>query len=94
MDTVFYIWIYRVISYTFRFYEGALLIYIFSSWFPISRENIIIRFLEDICEPYLKLFRKILPPLAMVDFSPILAFIALGFIERLIYALVFGVSIF
>ncbi|MBU0278466.1 YggT family protein [Gemella sp. zg-1178] len=87
-------WIYRVISYTFRFYEGALLIYIFSSWFPISRENIIIRFLEDICEPYLKLFRKILPPLAMVDFSPILAFIALGFIERLIYALVFGVSIF
>ncbi|QWQ39493.1 YggT family protein [Gemella sp. zg-570] len=87
-------WIYKVISYTFRFYEGALLIYIFSSWFPISRENIIIRFLEDICEPYLKLFRKILPPLAMVDFSPILAFIALGFIERLIYALVFGVSIF
>lgn len=88
------IWLYHVIKYLFRIYEGALIIYIFSSWFPISRDNFIIKFLEDICEPYLKLFRKILPPVAMIDFSPILAIISLGLIERALYSLIFGVSFF
>lgn len=94
LDVHFYIWLYRVISYIFRFYEGALLVYIFSSWFPISRENFIMKFLIDICEPYLKLFRKIIPPVAMIDFSPILAFMALGFIERIVYAIIFKVAPF
>jgi len=52
------------------------------------------KFLIDICEPYLKLFRKIIPPVAMIDFSPILAFMALGFIERIVYAIVFKVAPF
>lgn len=94
MDSTFYIWLYKVISYIFRFYELSLIVYIFSSWFPSTRETFVIKFLQDICEPYLKLFRKILPPMAMIDFSPILAILALGFIERLIYSLIFGVSIF
>lgn len=93
-DTSFLIWLYTVIRYIFRFYEGALIVYILSSWFPISRESFIIKFLEDICEPYLKIFRKIVPPIAMVDFSPILAIMALGFIERAIYSLIFGVPLF
>lgn len=95
MNTEMYIWLYKFISYIFRFYEGALIVYILSSWFPISRDNFIIKFLEDICEPFLRLFRKILPPLAgLVDFSPILAMISLGVIERLIYSLLFKVPFF
>lgn len=94
LDSSFLIWLYTFIKYLFRIYEGALIIYILSSWFPIARDNFILKFLEDICEPYLRIFRKILPPIAMVDFSPIIAIIVLGFIERLIYSLIFGVSLF
>ncbi|MBF0713622.1 YggT family protein [Gemella sp. GH3] len=94
LDSSFLIWLYTFIKYLFRIYEGSLIIYILSSWFPISRDNFILKFLEDICEPYLKIFRKILPPVAMIDFSPIIAIIALGFIERIIYSIIFGVSLF
>src|SRR6201987_1609484 len=34
-------------------------------------------------EPYLRLFRRLLPSTGAIDFSPILAFIALGVIDRL-----------
>ena len=94
LDSTFLIWLYKVSSYVFRFYEISLVIYIFSSWFPMARNNFIIKFLEDICEPYLSLFRRVLPPVAGVDFSPILAIITLGFLERIIYSIIFGVSIF
>lgn len=94
MDSTFYVWLYTLISYIFRFYEFAIVIYILSSWFPMAKNNFIIKFLQDICEPYLSLFRKILPPIAMIDFSPILGIMALGFIERFIYSILFGVSFF
>ncbi|MBF0849193.1 YggT family protein, partial [Streptococcus danieliae] len=35
-----------------------------------------------ICEPYLSLFRKIIPSLASLDFSPIIAILALDFVQR------------
>ena len=35
-------------------------------------------FLRDVCEPYLRLFRRILPPLGPLDLSPVVAiFVAL-----------------
>lgn len=94
MDSSVYIWLYRVISYTFRFYEISLIIYILSSWFPMARGNFIMQFLEDICEPYLKLFRKLIPPFGMLDFSPIFALMALGFLERIIFSLIFKGTLF
>ncbi|EJD66580.1 shape determination protein, partial [Bacillus sp. 916] len=37
------------------------------------------RFLAAICEPYLEPFRRIIPPIAMLDISPIVAIIVLRF---------------
>ncbi|MBF0710539.1 YggT family protein [Gemella sp. GL1.1] len=70
------------IVYSFTFYRFAIIIYILSSWFPMARDNFIIKFLADICEPYLSLFRKIIPSLASLDFSPIIAILALDFVQR------------
>lgn len=36
-------------------------------------------FLASICEPYLEPFRKIIPPIAMLDISPIVAILVLRF---------------
>jgi len=68
-----------VILQLISLYQWALIIYIFMSWFPNARESAIGQFLSRICEPYLEPFRKIIPPLGMIDISPIVAFLVLRF---------------
>lgn len=58
-------------------YSWALIIYILMSWFPNARETSIGMFLARICEPYLEPFRRIIPPLGMIDLSPLAAFFVL-----------------
>lgn len=60
-------------------YSYALIIYILMSWFPNARESGIGQFLGRICEPYLEVFRRFIPPIGMMDLSPIVAFLVLRF---------------
>lgn len=60
-------------------YTIALIIYIFMSWFPGARESSFGRVLGRICEPYLDMFRRIIPPLGMIDISPIVAIFVLRY---------------
>lgn len=72
MDTVFFL-LYRLIE----LYSWALIIYILLSWFPNAKESSIGQILTRICEPYLEPFRRIVPPLGMIDISPIVAIFVL-----------------
>jgi YggT family protein len=68
-------------------YGLVLFAYIITSWLRLPYSptlNRIQRFLFDVCEPYLRLFRRLLPSAGAIDFSPILAFVALGLIDRLL----------
>lgn len=65
-----------------QIYSWALIIYILMSWFPNARDTSVGRFLARICEPYLEPFRKIIPPIGMIDISPIVAFLVLNFAQR------------
>ena len=61
--------------------------YIITSWVKLPYSpwlNRIQRFLYDVCEPYLRLFRRVLPPLGALDISPIVAVFSLIFLDRLI----------
>lgn len=58
-------------------YTWALIIYILMSWFPNARESTFGQMLGRICEPYLEPFRRIVPPLGMIDISPLVAFFVL-----------------
>ncbi|MFC0524060.1 YggT family protein [Pontibacillus salicampi] len=60
-------------------YFFALIGYILMSWFPGARDSSIGRFLGTICEPYLEPFRRFIPPIGMIDISPIVAIFALNF---------------
>ena len=52
---------------------------------PYSRTfDAVIGFLRDICEPYLRLFRRLLPSFGGFDFSPILAIITLEIVNAVI----------
>jgi YggT family protein len=44
----------------------------------------VLSFLRDVCEPYLRLFRRLLPSFGGFDFSPILAILTLAIINRVI----------
>jgi YggT family protein len=52
---------------------------------PYSRTtDAILGFLRDITEPFLRIFRRILPPFGGFDFSPILAIFALQIINSFV----------
>src|SRR5215467_690141 len=66
-------------------YGLVIFVYIITSWLRLPYSptlNRIQRFLYDVCEPYIRLFRRILPGTGGLDFSPMLALIALGVIDR------------
>lgn len=85
-----YYWVYKFVSYLFTFYYYAIFAYILMSWVPQIRNTFIGEFLTAICEPFLKLFRKIIPPVGMLDISPIAAVFTLGLIQRLVFKVLFG----
>lgn len=59
--------------------------YIITSWIKLPYSlNRVQRFLYDVCEPYMRIFRRILPPLGPLDISPIIAVFSLFFIDRII----------
>jgi YggT family protein len=73
--------IYQGISGAISIYSVLLIIYILMSWVPASRETKFGIMLGKITEPYLGFFRKFIPPLGMIDISPIVGIFALRFIS-------------
>lgn len=71
----------NVIGGIIEIYTWAIIIYILMSWFPNAKESGIGQFLAKIVEPYLEPFRKIIPPLGMIDISPIVAILVLNFAQ-------------
>lgn len=67
----------RLVNLVFLVYFLMILVRIIGSWFPQSRDNNFMRFLAHYTDPYLNLFRRIIPPIGMMDFSPIIALLAL-----------------
>lgn len=61
-----------------QIYSFLLIASILMSWLPNARESRIGQMLAKVTDPYLDIFRKIIPPLGMIDFSPIVAIFALN----------------
>ncbi len=52
---------------------------------PYSRTtDRVLGFLRDVCEPYLRIFRRLAPQLGGMDFSPVLAIISLYIINLVV----------
>jgi YggT family protein len=79
-------------------YTILIVAYILSSMFfqvggrlPYSRAlNTVMGFLRDVCEPFLRIFRRVLPPLGPLDLSPMVAIIVLNIVGAIVANLING----
>lgn len=68
-----------------QIYSILLIVRILLTWFQGAEWAYgIISFLSPITDPYLNIFRSLIPPLGGMDFSPILAFILLSVVQQLL----------
>ena len=68
--------------------------YILTSWIRLPYSpwlNRIQRFLYDVCEPYLRIFRRIVPQIGPLDLSPMVAVIVLLVVQRVVGSLLASV---
>ena len=71
-------------------YTLVIFAYIITSWLRLPYSptlNRIQRFLYDVSEPYLRLFRRVLPPMGALDLSPMIGIIVLIVIDRALEAI-------
>jgi YggT family protein len=58
---------------------------------PYSRwSDALLSFLRDVSEPYLRVFRKFIPPIGAFDLSPMIAIIVLYIVRRLVVSAIAG----
>ncbi|HCJ79437.1 hypothetical protein HX99_05140 [Peptococcaceae bacterium SCADC1_2_3] len=78
----------KTIEVFFFVYECLLITRIIMSYVRFTSYNPFFKFIYECTEPYLRLFRRVIPPVGMFDFSPLVAFFVLEIIRRLIINLV------
>lgn len=77
----------NIVGLAFQIYFFLIIIYVLMSWIPGLRESSFGELVEKVVEPYLGIFRSIIPPLGMIDFSPIVALLALELIRSGVYTI-------
>jgi YggT family protein len=70
--------IFVLLAQAIQLYTFVLLARIFMTWIPnLDPYNPIVRFLIQVTEPVLEPARRLIPPIGMIDISPIVVFFAL-----------------
>ncbi len=72
-------------------YIVTSLIFSFGGRVPYSGwSSAALGFLRDVCEPYLRIFRRFIPPLGPLDLSPIVAIFLLQIVGSIIVGAIRG----
>ncbi len=81
----------QIIHSLFSFYSTLIFIYIILTWIPMNPNGWLADIgsvLESIVGPYLNFFRRFMPPMGGIDFSPVIAVLALTLIEKLLVGII------
>lgn len=69
-------------------YTTVIFVYVLMSWLPNTQAGVVgqvYRALGTLCDPYLDLFKRLIPPIGgVVDITPIIALLVLQFVVRII----------
>lgn len=77
-----------IIEVLFTVYTFLILVRILGSWFPQFAQSRIMGFVAACTDPYLNIFRKIIPPIGMLDLSPMIALFALQILQWVVVAII------
>ncbi len=67
------------------------LLFSFGVRLPYSRwSDALMNFLRDVCEPYLGIFRRFIPPIGMFDLTPIIAIFLLYIVRTIVVNAIAG----
>ena len=75
-----------VLAKAVSLYLFVLFVRVLLSWFPNMAGNPVIGGVASITDPYLNIFRGVIPAIGGIDLSAILAFITLNLLESLLMA--------
>jgi len=86
------------VSALFEVYILIILVYIlfnllfsFGVRLPYARwTDVLLGFLRDVCEPYLRVFRRLIPPVGMLDFTPMIAILVLIIVRTVLVNAISG----
>ncbi|HJV44804.1 MAG TPA: YggT family protein [Bacillota bacterium] len=77
-----------IIRFAIQIYTFMIFGYILMSWIPQLRDSSLGDFLSRLVDPFLRPFKQLIPPVGMMDISPVVAIFTLNFAEDgLIYLL-------
>jgi uncharacterized protein YggT (Ycf19 family) len=86
VDALFTVYILLIFAYIL-----LNLLFSFGVRLPWTRwSDAVLNFLRDVCEPYLRIFRRFIPPIGMFDLSPMIAIIILYFIRTIVVNAIAG----
>ena len=90
MDLSFFL---TVLAQTLSIYTVVLVVRVLQSWFPnLDWGNPLLAALSSITDPYLNVFRGLIPPLGGLDLSALIAFFALQLSGSLLNQLALSLS--
>ncbi len=74
--------IFIILAKALQIYTFILLARILMTWIPnLDHHHPLVQFLYQVTEPILEPARKLIPPIGMIDISPIVVFIVLGILQ-------------
>lgn len=68
------------VGYIVQFLAFAIFARAILSWFPIDRNGPIFQFLNSVTDPILEPLRRVIPPIGMIDITPMVAMLLLFFV--------------
>lgn len=79
-------WLYTFINLLFYALNLAILVRVIVSWLNVNPYNPLVSFVYQITDPILLPLRRIIPPVGMIDVTPIVAMILLSLVQQLLLA--------
>ncbi len=76
-----------LVSWTFAVFELAIFARVILSWIPMKPGSWIVRWTWKLSEPVLGPLRRVIPPIGMIDITPLIAYFALSLLQPLVMRL-------
>jgi len=80
------IYVIYTVRLVFTVYTLMIVICVFGSWFPRLQRLRFMDFIVHYTDPYLNIFRRLIPPIGgVLDLSPLIGFFVLQLLQKLVF---------